>query len=282
MSSALVLEGGSLRCMFSAGVVDIFMEHNIEFDSVYGISAGSLTGLNYVANQPERTKRVNVDFVGDNNYLGIKSFILNKSVFNFDYMFGTVSDLFIPLDRKTFESSAMDYTCGATSVDTGEIEYFKKGECSDIYMAIRASSSMPLLSPFVQVEGKNYLDGGIKVAVPYQKAIDDGHDKIIVIPTREHNFRKPFTSKSMASMYARQYSRYPQLVKSLIDTPVMYAKEMAELDKLFHDGRIYTIRPEGPVDVSRMEKDTTKLIRLYNEGRRVGEKNLSAILKYLG
>lgn len=281
MKTALVLEGGSLRCMFSAGVVDVMMEQGISFDAVYGVSAGSLTGVNYVSNQPKRTMRVNIDFVGDRDYLGMKTLVFNKSIFNFDYLFDNISNTYLPLDRKTFEESPVDFTCAATSIETGEALYFNKHTCDDIYTAMVASSSMPLLSPIVDVCGTKCLDGGIKVAVPYQKAIDDGCDKIVVVPTREHGFRKPFTSRGLAGLYLNRYFRYPDFVKSLIDTPRMYDRQMNEIDALQRAGCILVIRPERPVTVSRTEKDIRKLMALYQEGRETAENTWEALARYL-
>lgn len=281
MKTALVLEGGSLRCMFSAGIVDRMMEQGLRFDAVYGVSAGSLTGVNYVSNQPKRTMRVNVDFAEDRDYLGMKTLILNKSVFNFDYLFGSISNTYLPLDRKTFETSPVDFTCTATSIKTGDAVYFNKHSCDTIYTAMIAGSSMPLLSPIVDVCGVPCLDGGIKIAVPYQKAIDDGYEKIVVVPTREHGFRKPFTSRTLAALYLNRYYRYPEFVKTLIDTPRMYDRQMNEIDALQRAGRILVIRPERAVTVSRTEKDIRKLMALYREGYKTCEKMWGTLSRYL-
>lgn len=281
MKTALVIEGGSLRCLFSAGVTDIMLENGIKFDAVYGVSSGALVGVSFVAEQPGRTKRVNVNFVNDSNYMGAKPFIKHKSVFNFDYLFGTISDIYVPLDRNTFEKSNTEFICVATDLNTGKAIYFDKHNCSDIYTGMRASSSMPLLSPIVELDGKKCLDGGIKIAVPYQKAIDDGYDRIIVVTTREHGFRKPFTSSALAELYLNRYYMYPEFVKTLIDTPRMYGEQMNELDKLSASGRIYIVRPRDPVKVSRTESDTSKLLELYDIGRKIGMEQLESMRRYI-
>lgn len=278
---AVVLEGGSLRCMFSAGVIDVMMEQGIKYDGLFGVSAGALTGVNYISNQIGRTAKVNLDYVNDKRYLSVRNLILHKSIFNFDFLFGEVCDTLVPLDRKTFHSSPCQYTAVSTSCLTGQPVYCEKSSCSDIYAAIRASASMPLLSPMVQVEGVPCLDGGISVAIPYEKAICEGYDKIVVITTREHGFRKPIVSPAMARMYARSYRKYPQLIRTLIDIPRMYDRQLNEIDALESQGKMFVIRPPKPVTVSRTEKDIKKLQALYEQGCQTCRKSLNALDQYL-
>lgn len=278
---AIVLEGGSLRCMFSAGVVDVMMEHAVEYDGLFGVSAGALTGVNYVSRQIGRTAKVNLDYVNDKRYLGVRNLILHRSIFNFDFLFGEVCDTLVPLDREAFHTSPCAYTAVSTNCLTGEPVYSEKSSCPDIYAAIRASASMPLLSPMVQVEGAPCLDGGVSVAIPYQRAIDEGYDKIVVVTTREHGFRKPVVSRTMAKMYARYYSKYPSLVRRLLDIPRMYARELDEIDRLEAQGKLFVIRPPKPVTVSRTEKDTEKLRALYEEGCQTCQEKLAGLEAYL-
>lgn len=279
---AIVLEGGSLRCMFSAGAVDVFMEQGLQADGLFGVSAGALTGVNFVSNQPGRTAKVNLDYVNDKRYLGVRNLILHKSIFNFDFLFGEVCDTLVPLDRETFHSNPCQFTAVAANCLTGKAEYFEKSACSDIYAAIRASASMPLLAPMVSVEGIPCLDGGVSVSIPYQKAIDEGYDKILVITTREHGYRKSLISRPMARAYARYYRKYPNLVRSLLDAPRRYTRELDEIDRLEAQGRIFVIRPPKPVTVSRTEKDTAKLQALYDVGRETFTKQLDALKEYWG
>ena len=144
---ALAMEGGSLRCMFSAGAVDVMMERQLWANGVFGVSAGALTGVNYVSRQVGRTAQVNLDFVNDKRYLGLGNLIFKKSIFNFDFLFGEISDSLLPLDREGFARSEMEFTAVTTDCRTGQPAYWEKHRCGDIYGAIRASASMPLLSP---------------------------------------------------------------------------------------------------------------------------------------
>lgn len=279
---ALVLEGGSLRCLFSSGVVDVMMREKIVYDGVFGVSAGALTGVNYVSGQPGRTAQVNLDFVNDKRYLGVRNLILHRSIFNFDFLFGEISDKLIPFDYETFEKSPIRFTAVATDCRTGEPLYFEKGGGVDVFAALRASASMPLLAPMVNVNGVPCLDGGVSVSIPYQKALDEGYDKIVIITTREHGYRKEPISRGMARLYMRAYRNYPRLVRSMLNVPRRYGKELDEIDRLEAQGRAFVIRPPKPVTVSRTEKDTEKLRALYREGAEEMEKQLEKLRRYLG
>lgn len=278
---ALVLEGGSLRCMFSAGVTDVMMNNGLPFDGVFGVSAGALTGVNFVSGQPGRTAKVNLDYVNDKRYLGIRSLLLHKSIFNFDFLFGEISKELLPFDWDAFENSPCEFTTVATNCVTGRPMYCEKSSCSDIYAAVRASASMPLLAPMVTVEGAPCLDGGVSVSIPYQKALDEGYEKIVVVTTREHGFRKPSVKGAAARAYARHYRKYPELVRALLNVPRRYNRELEQLEALELQGRLLVVRPQKPITISRTEKDREKLQALYDEGEAVGLERLAALKSYL-
>ena len=277
---AIVLEGGALRCLFTAGVMDAFMEESLTADGVFGVSAGALTGTDLVAGQPGRTAKVNLGYVNDKRYLGMGNLLRRKGIFNFDFLFGEICETLVPLDKNALLASPMEFTAVVTNCLTGEPVYCEKNHCEDIYAAIRASASMPLLSPMVQVEGVPCLDGGVSVSIPYQKAIDEGYDKILVVTTREHGYRKPPVPRAAAKLYARFYRKYPVLVRSILNTPRRYGKELLEIDKLEAAGKIFVIRPPKPVDVSRTEKSVEKLQALYDEGAETFRQKLEAFRRY--
>lgn len=280
--TALVLEGGSLRCFFSCGVTDFLVKEQIHFDGIFGVSSGALTGVNLAANQPGRTADINLTFVNDKRYLGVRNLIFHRSIFNFDFLFGEVSRELSPFDYETFENSPTRFCAVATDCRTGTPLYFDKENCDDIFAALRASASMPLLAPMVLVNGIPCLDGGVSVSIPYQKAIDEGYEKIIVVTTREHGYRKELISPAMSKIYLRAYRKYPQLVRAILNVPHRYGKELDEIDRLEAQGRVFVIRPPKPVTVSRTEKDTEKLRALYKEGEEEMKKQLSRLRDYLG
>ena len=275
---ALAMEGGSLRCMFSAGAVDVMMERQLWANGVFGVSAGALTGVNYVSRQVGRTAQVNLDFVNDKRYLGLGNLIFKKSIFNFDFLFGEISDSLLPLDREGFARSEMEFTAVTTDCRTGQPAYWEKHRCGDIYGAIRASASMPLLSPTVEVEGIPCVDGGVSVSIPYRKPLEEGYGKVVVITTREHGYRKPQTPRALANLYAKYYKPYPQLVRALLETPRRYARELDELEA---QGKVFVLRPPEPVTVSRTEKDVKKLRALYAQGRQVCQERWEELEHYL-
>lgn len=278
---ALVLEGGSLRCMFSAGVTDVLLGQGVAFDGVFGVSAGALTGVNFVSGQIGRTAQVNLDFVNDKRYLGLRNLLLHRSIFNFDFLFGEISKDLIPFDWEGFQNSPCRFTAVSTNCLTGQPVYSEKSSCSNIYSAVRASASMPLLAPMVTVDGAPCLDGGCSVSIPYRRALEEDYDKILVVTTRQHGYQKPPVSRPAARLYARHYRRYPQLVRTILQTPRRYNRELDELEQLEAQGRVFVIRPPRPVTVSRTEKDVEKLKALYDEGTETCQGRLEALKAYL-
>lgn len=278
---ALAMEGGSLRCMFSAGAVDVMMERQLWANGVFGVSAGALTGVNYVSRQVGRTAQVNLDFVNDKRYLGLGNLIFKKSIFNFDFLFGEISDSLLPLDREEFARSEMEFTAVTTDCRTGQPAYWEKHRCGDIYGAIRASASMPLLAPMVPVEGRPCLDGGVSTSIPFQRPLEEGYRKVVVLTTREHGYRKEPVAPGLARVYAKAYRKYPELVKAVLSTPRRYGRELDLLDQLEAQGKVFVLRPPVPVTVSRTEKDVAKLQALYDQGRETCLARLEELKAYL-
>jgi predicted patatin/cPLA2 family phospholipase len=280
-STALILEGGSLRCLFTAGVLDTFIANGIEFPCVGGVSAGSLSGLNYVSKQMGRTAKVNIDYVKDKRYLGIRSLIRNRSIFNFDFLFDEIGKELLPFDEEAFYNSPQRYVAFATDCKTGKLVGFEKGKTNDLMMGCRSSCSLPLLSPIVQIEGMKCLDGGIANPIPVDWAINEGYEKIVVVLTRQEGYRKQPVSKPMIRAYERMYKEYPRLIKKLKQIPSHYNEIQENIAKLEKEGRIFVIRPEEPVLVSRVEKDVKKLRDLYEIGKTIANKRMEDMLAYL-
>lgn len=278
---ALALEGGSLRCMFSAGAVDVMMEHGLWADGVFGVSAGAMTGVNYTSGQIGRTAEVNLGYVNDKRYLGLGNLIFKKSIFNFDFLFGEISNELVPLDREAFANSPMAFTAVATDCLTGQPVFWEKSACQDIYGAIRASASMPLLAPMVPVEGRPCLDGGVSTSIPFQRPLEEGYRKVVVLTTREHGYRKEPVAPGLARVYAKAYRKYPELVKAVLSTPRRYGRELDLLDQLEAQGKVFVLRPPVPVTVSRTEKDVAKLQALYDQGRETCLARLEELKAYL-
>lgn len=279
--TALILEGGSFRSLFTSGVLDTFLANDIEFPCVGGVSAGSLCGANYVARQIGRTAKVNFMYVNDKRYLGFHSLIKNHSFINFDFLLNEVSNELVPFDYKTFEESKQRFVAFSTDCKTGGLKAFEKGKTEDIFLACRSSCSLPLISPIVSIEGGEYLDGGITMPIPVQWAIDEGYEKIVVVLTRQNGFRKEPVKTALKKAYERCYKGYPELRERLMHVPDHYNALQEQVDTWEKRGQIFVIRPKEPVTVARMEKDVDKLKELYQIGKDIAEDRLEDMLAYI-
>lgn len=286
IEGALVLEGGSLRCLFTAGVLDVLMEHGIELSYVNGVSAGSMCGLNYVSKQIGRTKDINLNYVNDKRYLGVHNLFRHGGIFNFDFLFGDITDHLHPFHKEEFLNSKQRFTAIATNCESGEAEFFEKnsntdGKCEEIFLAARASSSMPMLSKMVKIHENYYLDGGIALPIAYQKALEEGYQKVVVVLTREEGYQKSPEKRSLFHAYEKLYSKYPKLLEKLHQIPQHYNKMQKEMEQLERKGRIFIIRPRHPITIKRVEKDIDKLEELYQRGRNRMEEDLDNLKDYL-
>lgn len=279
---ALVLEGGSLRCLFTSGVLDVFLEHEIEFSYVTGVSAGSMCAMSYISKQAGRTRDVNMNYVHDKRYLSLGNMFRRHELVDFDFVFGELSSTLIPFDWEAFEASGQRFVVAATRCRTGQPEYFEKGVCTDLTAAVAASSSLPLVSRMVTVEGKKYLDGGLSMPIPYIKAMEEGYEKVVLVLSRHKGYRKPPAPVWKKRAYARYFEPLPRLLQAINDIPDRYNRMMDEIDELEEAGRLFVIRPPEPVTVSRFEQDKRKLEELYHIGRNHAMSLLPQLGTYLG
>ena len=281
-NAALVLEGGSMRALFTAGVLDVWMEEGVEFPCVAGVSAGAMCGLNYVSHQPGRSAKINLEFAGDKRYVGLNNYVKNGSIFNFDFLFGEVSQTLLPFDYDAFAASPKRFTAVSTDCRTAEPVYHEKGVSQDILLASRASASMPLLAPVVEVDGRPCLDGAGAVSIPVGWAMAEGYEKIVLVLTRQRGFRKKPTSRALSRAYDHAYRRqYPVLTARLKTMPERYNALQEKIDDWEREGRLFVLRPAEPVTVSRVETDRDKLRALYKKGREEARAQMDALEAYL-
>lgn len=278
---ALVLEGGSLRGVFTAGVLDTLLEHEIRLSYVNGVSAGTMAGMNYISGQKGRMLRVNKEYLHDRRYMGFKSLVKSRMIFNFDFVFGELSNELIPFDYETFYNSPQKFEVVATRCRTGKPEFFDKSSCTEMVEAVKASSSIPVLSHMVKVNHKNYLDGGVSLPIAYQRAFDLGYGKVVVVLTRHKGYQKKPVGSLTSKAYERYFAPLPLLKESLYEVPERYNRMQDEIDRLEKEGRIFVIRPEYPVEVSRFEQDVRKLEALYEEGVRISAGRMEELKRYL-
>ena len=268
-STALVLEGGGLRGVFTCGVLDCFMDRGIRFPFTVGVSAGACNGLSYMSGQRGRARKSNIDLMDKYHYVGFKYLFTQKCIMDFELLFKDFPEKIIPYDYDAYFSNPDRFVMVTTNCITGKAEYFEEKSSSDRVMSIaRASSSLPLVSPITYIDEVPMLDGGIVDSIPVEYAMSLGYEKMVVVLTRNRGYRKKSGKMPFARMF---YRRYPQLQKALSERNAIYNRTMDLIERLEEEGKITVIRPVRPVEVGRMEKDTSKLRALYQEGYEIAE-----------
>lgn len=278
----IVLEGGAVRGLFTSGVLDYLMEKDLYLSHVIGVSAGSCNAVDYISRQPERTRNCMIPRKEEDRYLnGIKTFVKEKSIMDMDKIFHKYPYETFPFDFDTYFSSEMSCDIVVTNCETGKAEYKDERMDKERLMKLcRASSSMPLLAPMVNVDDTVYLDGGVADSIPIERAMEVGNEKTVVVLTRNPGYRKKPTKKSVAKLYQRYYKKYPNLVKAAIDRNIVYNQELELIEKLEDEGKIFVIRPLIPT-VSRLEQNPEVLMHFYMHGYRLMKRQYSALVEYL-
>ena len=267
--TALVLEGGGLRGVFTCGVLDSFMDHGIRFPFTVGVSAGACNGLSYMSGQRGRAKASNIDLMEKHHYVGYRYLLTQRCIMDFKLLFEDFPEKIIPYDYDAYFSNPDRFVMVTTNCLTGKAEYLEeKASSARVMDIVRASSSLPFVSPITYVDGIPMLDGGIVDSIPIEFAINQGYEKLVVILTRNKGYRKKIGQMPLAKV---AYRKYPHLQRALQERNAVYNRTMDLIDRLEDEGRIIVIRPVRPVEVSRMEKDTDKLRALYQEGYKVAE-----------
>ena len=271
-NTALVLEGGGLRGVFTCGVLDCFMDHGVRFPFTVGVSAGACNGLSYMSGQRGRAKKSNIDLMEEHHYVGFKYLLTQGCIMDFKLLFEDFPEKIIPYDYEAYFSNPDRFVMVTTNCITGKAEYFEEKKSSERVMDIvRASSSLPFVSPITYVDGIPMLDGGIVDSIPVEYAINQGYAKLVVILTRNKGYRKKESRMPLAKV---TYKKYPNLRKALQERNATYNRTMDLIERLESEGKITVIRPLKPVEVGRMEKDTSKLRALYQEGYDVAKRLL--------
>lgn len=277
----LVLEGGSFRGCYTSGVLDVLMENGINLQTTIGTSAGALNGYNYVAGEIGRAAKINLGYRHDRRYMGPRTLAKNRGVVGFDFLLNEVEDE-IPFNRERFEDPGRRFLVTVTNCETGQVRYCEKGITPDFQKAVQASASMPFVSDMVDVEGVPCLDGGCAVKIPYQWALDNGFEKILVVRTRPVDYRRPQESKAFTEISERIYKNYPNLVELLNSQSEQYNNACQELEELHQRGRLLMLCPSGSISVSTMEGDMERLGALYLLGRADAKLMLPQIRAYFG
>ena len=278
MRVGLVLEGGAMRGMFTAGVLDVFMENNIKVTDIVGVSAGTLFGINYVSKQPKRALRYNLRYINDNRYMSIKSLMRTGNLINKDFTYYKLPFQLDVFDNKTFKQSDINFFATVTNIETGEAEFIKIEDAFKQMETLRATSALPFISEIIEINGKKYLDGGIANSIPVDYFEKQNYDKIIVILTRPIDYRK---KKSTGVQFKVAYGKYPHLIEKLENRYKDYNDTVERIVELEKQGKVLVIRPDEEITIKRLEKDTDKLQHVYDLGIKNGKESIERVKNYL-
>ena len=266
MRTGLLLEGGAMRCMYTEGVIDVFLENNIKIDGIIGVSAGALFGINYKSKQIGRGLRYSKKYARNKNYMGIYSYLTTGNIMNEDFCFKRIVNELDPLDYETFKKSKVEFYAVVTNIETGKAEYIKIDDLKDRnnLEILRASGSMPFVSKPVVVNNKKYLDGGIADSIPIDKIMSMNFDKVIIVLTRPIDYKKKKANQTFPKIY---YRKYPNFVEAINNRYKIYNEEIEKVSKLEKEGKVLVIRPSKLVKIKRIEKDSYKLQEMYDLGK---------------
>ncbi len=269
-----------MRGLFTAGVMDVLMEHDIVFDGAVGVSAGAAFGCNYKSGQIGRVLRYNTRFCADKRYGGLGVLLKTGNIYSREFAFNEVPLVHDVFDFEAYEKNPMDFYVVCTDVNTGSPIYHKyTGKDDHGFEWIRASSSMPIVSKIVDIDGLEMLDGGISDSIPIKFFQQLGYEKNIVVLTRPDDYRKE--KDKLLPIMRLKYKHYPQLVKTMERRHIEYNSTLDYIHEEENKGDIFVIRPDSPLPVSRVEKDPVKLKEAYLIGRKKAEEKLESIINYL-
>ncbi|OPJ55363.1 patatin-like phospholipase family protein [Clostridium oryzae] len=275
----LVLEGGGMRGLYTCGVLEYFMEKDIYFKYIIGVSAGACNAVSYISRQKGRNKKINMDYADDWRYMSFRNMLREKSFFGMNFIFDELPNKREPFDYKTYMEAECEFIVGTTNCRSGKPVYFKREELGEKFEALRASASLPLLAPITKYKNLELLDGGIADPIPIKKSIADGNEKNIIILTRNKDYRKAPMSFSKIIKY--KYRRYPKLVNSMVNRYIIYNQTLDYIDEQERLGKAIVIRPSQPLNVSRIERNKQKLQALFDNGFEDAKNNFDNVITFI-
>ena len=276
--SGLVLEGGGSRGIYTAGVLDAFMENNIEFPYVIGVSMGSCCGASFLGKCKKRQHDVILFSAQDKRYMSLSNLRKGGEYCNFDWTFGELSYDLFPLDQDAFEASGAVYCVVATNAKTGKAEYFYPKSLRDECTEIRASCSMPGVTKGTEIGGELYYDGGLADSIPLKRALDDGCEKAVVILTQHKGYVKPVTNRNFKKPFS---STYPLIGDAIINRSIVYNNQIQYVHEIEAQGKALVIQPLTPLRCNALEKEPEKLEAIYQLGYTQGLQNIEKVRDFI-
>ncbi len=279
--TGLVLEGGGMRGVYTAGVLEYFMEQDFYLPYVIGVSAGACNATSYLARQRGRNKKVTVGFSNHPDYISLKNFWKKRQLFGMDLIFDEIPNKLVPFDFDRFHSAEEKFVIGTTDCRTGEPVYFEKSSySSEILSILRASSSLPFMAPVIELEDRYLMDGGISDPIPIRKSERDGNKRNILILTRNDGYiKKP---SRMNWLTRKVYPQYNGLVDRMNNRFQVYNETVDYIREKEQSGDVFVIRPLEPLQVGRVERNPEKLTALYEQGYYDASNQFDALKEWLG
>lgn len=278
MKSCLVLEGGGMRGIYTAGVIDVLLDNNLSFDAVMGVSAGALHGCCYVSKQNGRSIRYYKKYCNDKRFMSLYSLVTTGSLVGEQFCYHDIPDILDPFDYDTFMESPVEFYAVCTDIEKGKPIYAKLNDLRKQMDYMLASASLPLVSKTVEIDGRKLLDGGITDSIPVMAAKKLGYEKIVVVQTRPDGYIKSSEASSAARVI---YRKYPNLIKAIENRHIMYNKQTELVRQLAENGEIVRVLPSQKTKISRTEKDVGKINEMYLLGRHDAENKIDEISEYL-
>lgn len=274
-----MLEGGGMRGVYTAGVLDEWAMHGVEFESIYGVSAGAIQACSFISKQQRRGYECTVNYLDDWRYCSIRSLLLTGNLFGVKMCYETIPNKLHPFQYDVFTASATKLFAVTTDIDTGEAVYLPVRDMLTDTIIIRASASLPFVSRPVRIGERRLLDGGVADSIPLLKALQDGNMRCVVVLTQDASYQK--TSSDTAMLAKLCYPRCRAFREKLQNRHQRYNDQLAMVKKMEAEGRAFVIRPQKPVTFSRVEKDKMKLEALYQDGRKDAQCLYSSMLNFL-
>lgn len=280
MKTGLIMEGGAMRGLYTAGVTDVMMENGIEFDGAIGVSAGAAFGCNYKSRQIGRVIRYNKRFAHEKRFCSLYSLITTGDLYGADFCYRLMPDALDPFDTYTYEHNPMEFYVVCTDMDTGKPVYHRcdTGNSEDIKW-MRASASMPIASRPVRIDGMRLLDGGISDSIPVKFFESIGYERNVIILTQPASYRKE--KLKLLPLLKMRYPHNREMLADLAKRHKVYNETLEYVSELEREGKAFVVRPAAPLNIGSTEHDTSEMERVYQEGRRVGTYNLAAMKRFL-
>ena len=281
MKTGLVLEGGALRTIFSSGVCDALLDGGVMVDYVIGVSAGIAYGVSYISRQPRRNLEIVTRYAGDRRYMGMSNLAdrHNRSYFGLEFVYDTIPNELVPFAYQSFAAYPGQVEAVVTNLNTGEAEYMPVPREDDKFLLLQATCALPLMFPIYHLNGQPYLDGGVADSIPYERAFQQGCDRVVVVLSKTRSYvRRP---EKLQPVIERTYQEYPNFCRAMARRAEQYNTCRERLFQLEREGRVLVLAPVSTHKVSRIERDTKKLRMLWGDGYQQAVDRMDEIRAFL-